>query len=178
MNASIEEAFDLATKEYKNSIDEKGEIKTIGINAQLHGDLSDNFVIDEQGKIWLVDWENSEYGDVLEELYWFLYLNEIPPTDKAIFFQEYQKWFKPAKRINFAELEWFYFSPTPVFNICWGIDHLDTNIKEKLEPERKLRDLAISAENWKKFYSDIATSLIVKGIKELKQSLDRKIEKL
>ena len=59
-----------------------------------------------------------------------------------------------------------------MFNICWGIDQLYTNIKENLEPERKLRDLAESANNWKSYYSNTATSLITKGINTLKESLD------
>ncbi len=171
VNSSIEEAFDIALLEFSRTIEEKGEIKTIGINAQLHGDLSDNFVIDEQGKIWLLDWENSEYGDILEELFWFLFVNEIQPKEKEIFFQEYQRYFTPAQRINFGELEWFYYAPTPVFNICWGIDQLDMNIREKLEPERKLRDLATTAEEWKEYYSAKASNLIVKGINELTQIL-------
>ncbi|NHJ32692.1 MAG: aminoglycoside phosphotransferase family protein [Asgard group archaeon] len=171
MNSSIEKAFDLAKKEFDQSINEKGNIKTIGINAQLHGDLSDNFVIDDQGKIWLVDLENSEYGDALEEIYWFLFVNKIKPTEREIFYQEYQNWFTPAQEIKFDELEWFYYSVTPVLNICWGIDQLDMNISENLEPERKLRDLAISAKNWKRFFSDAATSMIISGINELTQTL-------
>lgn len=172
MNSSIETAFEKALKEFSLKIDEKREVNTIGMNAQLHGDLSDNFVIDEQDKIWLLDWENSEYGDVAEELCWFLYVNKIQPDDRLKFYQEYQKWFIPAQKIKFEEIEEFYYATTPVFNICWGIDQLNTNIKENLEPERKLRDLAKSAKNWKSFYSDTTTSLIIKGINTLKEALD------
>jgi aminoglycoside phosphotransferase (APT) family kinase protein len=171
MNSSIEEAFDLAKEEFNQYIDEKGDISTIGINAQLHGDLSDNFVIDQQGKIWLLDWENSEYGDVTEELCWFLYVNKVSTTDRIFFFREYQERFTPAQKIDFKELAWFYYSVTPVLNICWGTDQLDTNIKENLEPERKLRDLAKSARNWKEFYSDKASTLITDGIEELTKTL-------
>ncbi|MCK5159838.1 MAG: aminoglycoside phosphotransferase family protein [Candidatus Heimdallarchaeota archaeon] len=172
MNSSIESAFEMALIEFTQKISEKGNVNTIGMNAQLHGDLSDNFVIDEQDKIWLLDWENSEYGDVAEELCWFLYVNKIQPDDRLKFYQEYQKWFIPAKKIKFEEIEEFYYAATPVFNICWGIDQLNTNIKENLEPERKLRDLAKSAKNWKSFYSDTTTSLIIKGINALKEALD------
>ena len=172
MNSSIELAFEKALKEFDQKIKEKRDVNTIGMNAQLHGDLSDNFVIDEQDKIWLIDWENSEYGDVAEELCWFLYINKIQPDDRLTFYQEYKKWFIPAQKIKFEEIEEFYYAATPVFNICWGINQLDTNIKENLEPERKLRDLAQSAKNWKSFYSDTATSLIIKGINTLKEALD------
>lgn len=172
MNSSIESAFEKALKEFNHKINEKRNVNTIGMNAQLHGDLSDNFVIDGQDKIWLLDWENSEYGDIAEELCWFLYCNKIQPDDRLKFYQEYQKWFIPAQKIKFEEIEEFYYAATPVFNICWGIDQLNTNIKENLEPERKLRDLAKSAKNWKSFYSDTTTSLIIKGINTLKEALD------
>jgi thiamine kinase-like enzyme len=171
MNPMIESAFENALKEYNQKINEKSDAFTIGINAQLHGDLSDNFVIDNQNKIWLLDWENSEYGDIAEELLWFLFCNGIKQEDREKFFNEYQKWFIPARKIKFESISEFYYSVTPVFNICWGIDQLDMNIKQNLEPERKLRDLAKSAKNWKEFYSNATSSSIINGIKTLKQAL-------
>ncbi|MHA1442476.1 MAG: aminoglycoside phosphotransferase family protein [Candidatus Heimdallarchaeota archaeon] len=171
LNPLIDEAFAKAIDEYKKMISDKKELFTIGINAQLHGDLSDNYVVDNNGKIWLLDWENSERGDVLEELYWFLYVNNVKPENHSAFFKEYQRTFTPAQEINIEDLTDFYFAVTPVFNICWGIDQLDMNIKQNLEPERKLRDLADSAQNWIKFYSDTTTSLIIKGIETLKLKL-------
>lgn len=171
LNSDIEEAFAKAVEEYQQMISDKRDLFTIGINAQLHGDLSDNFVVDKNGKIWLIDWENSERGDVLDEVYWFLYVNEIKPENHSVFFQEYQKRFPPAQKINIEELRDFYYAVTPVFNICWGIDQLDMNIKQKLEPERKLRDLKKSANNWSKFYANATTSLIIKGIETLKLKL-------
>ncbi|MGC9781650.1 MAG: aminoglycoside phosphotransferase family protein [Candidatus Heimdallarchaeota archaeon] len=171
MNPLIILAFENALKEFEQKINEKSEEITIGVNARLHGDLSDNFIIDGNGKIWLIDWENSEYGDVMEELCWFLYVNNIKPENRLKFFQEYQKWFIPARKFMFEEISGLYYAATPVFNICWGLDQLDMNIRQNLEPERKLRDLAISAKNWKGFFSDTTASLIIKGINTLKQAL-------
>ncbi len=171
MNSSIELAFKKALNEYEEKINEKRVEFTIEVDARLHGDLSDNFVIDRHSKIWLLDWENSEHGDIMEELCWFLYINNVKPENRSMFFQEYQKGFIPAQKIMFEEISGFYFSVTPVFNICWGIDQLDMNIRENLEPECKLRDLVISAKNWKGFYSDATASLIIKGMNTLKQAL-------
>jgi len=171
LNSLIEKAFANAVEEYKQKISDKQDLFTIGINAQLHGDLSDNYVVDKNGKIWLIDWENSERGDVLDELCWFLFVNDVKPENHSLFFQEYQKSFPSAQKINIEKLTGFYFAVTPVFNICWGIDQLDMNIKQKLEPDRKLRDLAHSANNWSEFYSETTTSLIIKGIETLKQKL-------
>ena len=88
-----------------------------------------------------------------------------------MFYNEYQNHFPPAREIDIDKLSEFYYSPTPAFNICWGIDQLDMNIIQNLEPERKLRDLAKSAENWKKYFSKQASSLIVEGIATLKEYL-------
>ncbi|NHJ46928.1 MAG: aminoglycoside phosphotransferase family protein [Asgard group archaeon] len=173
VNTSIELAFENALKEYKQMIDNAQDISTIGVNAQLHGDLSDNFVIDDENKIWLIDWENSEYGDILEEIYWFLFVNRIKSEDKSLFYKEYQKRFIPAQKIKFEELEIFYYSVTPVFNFCWGLDQLAMNIEQNLEPERKLRDMAKSANGWKQYFSDSTSLMIIKGTKTLKEKLGK-----
>jgi thiamine kinase-like enzyme len=170
VNPSIESAFNEALNEIQTRFQESKGIKTIGINADLHGDLSDNFIIDPEGKIWLVDWENSEFGDVLDELTWFLYCNDIPKNQQSIFFQEYQNNFSISKDMKFELLTPIYFMCIPVFNICWGINQLDTNIKYKLEPERKIRDLLTSAQNWKQFYSDSTCLLIEQGIRKIRIS--------
>lgn len=172
VNSYIKSALFSALNEYKQLISRKEEFFTIGINARLHGDLSNNFVIDKHKNIWLLDWENSEYGDIVNELCWFLYVNKISLENRSKFFKEYQKGFKPSRKIHFEEIYEIYFASIPVFNVCWGLDLLDMNIKQKLEPQRKLRDLAISAKNWSTFYSKSVNSLIVKGIHELTQALN------
>jgi len=171
MNDSILAAFEYALNEYTQMINRERDKFTIGIKARLHGDLSDNFIIDSSNKIWLLDWENSEYGDVSDELCWFLFVNKISKKNIEIFFQEYKKNFNPAKKINFIDIYPLYFAITPVYNICFGISQLDMNIKQKLEPERKLRDLVISAKNWKQFFSSKTSSLIIEGIDSLTQKI-------
>jgi thiamine kinase-like enzyme len=171
VNDAIKTAFDLAIKEFKELMNQQGDKFTIGINAQLHGDLSDNFIVDLNNKIWLLDWENSEYGDIIGEIIWFLNINKVTLEARDIFYQEYQQHFAPARKISFADIFPLYVSMVPVFNICWGIDQLDMNIVQKLEPERKLRDLAISAKNWKPFYSSEASAKIKEGIDSLTQKV-------
>jgi len=172
MNNSIQSAFSRAINEYKVLLDDAMDKFTIGINAHLHGDLSNNCVIDQNGKIWLIDWENSEYGDIVEELCWFLSVNEVSKENRVRFFQEYQNQFPQAQQIQFNEISRIYDMSTPVFNICWGIDQMGTKLEHNLEPpDRKLSDLAISAREWSGFYSDSTSSLIIKGIKELKKTL-------
>ncbi|MBN1329098.1 MAG: aminoglycoside phosphotransferase family protein [Candidatus Heimdallarchaeota archaeon] len=171
LNTSLTLAFDSALKEFKDLLPLKKRHTTIAINAQLHGDLSDNFVIDSRQKIWLLDWENSEFGDVAEELCWFLSTNKASPEHRAIFFQEYQNHFHLAKRIPFEALYSVYFTGNLIFNICWGIDQLAMNIRQQLEPERKLRDLACTAKEWGESFSKTTSSSIVEGIELLTKQI-------
>jgi thiamine kinase-like enzyme len=172
MNTSIISAFSLGIEEFKEFIKSNQLSTSIGINAQLHGDLSNNFIIDPEDKIWLIDWENSEFGDIVDEICWFLYINEISYENYSMFFQEYQNTFKQSQKIKFEDLARIYFASYPVFDICWGIDQMATQIEHNLEsPTRKLKDLATSAKEWSNFYSNSTSSLIVNGIKELDHSL-------
>jgi thiamine kinase-like enzyme len=167
VNSSITSAFQEALQEYEQIIMNNKDKFIIGINARLHGDLSDNSVIDSKGNIWFVDWENSEYGDAVDELCGFLYVNEVSPENQALFLHEYQSGFEASRKISFDEICPIYYTSVPVFDICWGIDQLDMNIRQKLEPERKLRDLRISAHEWKRFYSNRTSTLMIEGIERL-----------
>jgi len=167
MNDKISKAFSLAINEYSNLIEDNKDLFPFGISGIMHGDLGGHFITDPQGKVWLVDWENSEYGDLVEEVSSFILYSEISDDMRQIFFEEYKKHFSPASELNFEEIGYFYIYPIPAFNVCWGIDQLDTNLVHKLEPERKLHDIKKSAQNWKQFFSESASNLIQVGIKEL-----------
>ncbi len=171
MNESILSAFECALQEFKDSISQEKKHEMIAITAQIHGDLTNNFVIDTNNKIWLIDWENSEYGNIAEEICWFLQMNDISVDGRTILFQEYQKQFPFANRINFEAIYPFFFAANLLANIYWGIDILAINIQNKLEPERKLHDLAICAQEWNQFFSEKTTNLIIEGIKMLTASL-------
>jgi len=171
MNISIQNAFTAALAEYHTLIQDNRDIFTHGISSILHGDLSNNFILDPHGKLWLIDWENSEYGDCLEEVSYFVFDNDLEGEFREYFFTEYQKHFFPAAGLNLEKIAPFYVRVVPVFNICWGIDQLSTNLQYKLEPKRKLRDLALSAQNWNKFFTKTTAKLMIEGISKLKSKL-------
>ena len=167
MNPTISEAFSMALSEYRNLIDENKDLFPFGISGIMHGDVEGHFITDSQGKVWLVDWENSEYGDLVEEISSFIHYSEIEEKLRKIFFEEYKKHFPPASELDLERIGYFYIFPIPAFNVCWGMDQLDTNLVHKLEPERKLIDVNTSAKNWKKFFSKETTALIQEGVSEL-----------
>ena len=167
LNDKISKAFSLALVEYSDLIENNKDLFPFGISGIMHGDLGGHFITDSQGKVWLVDWENSEYGDLIEEISLFILYSEISDDMRRIFFEEYKNHFPPASKLNFEEIDYFYVYPTPAFDVCWGIDQLDTNLVYKLEPERKLYDIKKSAQNWKQYFSESASNLIQEGINEL-----------
>ena len=169
-NNSLESAMRSGIREYRKLVENHHYQDIKGINAHLHGDLSDNFLQDQDDKIWLIDWENSEYGDIVEEISWFLSVNEFTKDQRKIFFTEYQKCFPQTKTMKLEDLYKVYSASTPIFNICWGLNQLDMNIREKLEPERKLNDLMITAKEWINFYSTQTSKKIIEGIELLIQS--------
>lgn len=172
MNPNIKDAFTKALEEFKLLIDNNLALFPIGLSGNLHGDLSNNFITDPHGKLWLIDWENSEYGDIVEEVCTFVFDNDITGDLRKYFFDEYQKYFHPVAELNLEAMGTFYIRVVPVFNICWGIDQLNTNLVYKMEPERKLRDLASSAQNWGSFFSESTTTLMIQGIARLTAYLE------
>ncbi|MCG3225401.1 MAG: aminoglycoside phosphotransferase family protein [Candidatus Heimdallarchaeota archaeon] len=167
MNPSISKAFSLALDEYETIIDENKDLFSFGISGILHGDLGGHFITDSQGKVWLIDWENSEYGDIVEEICTFILYSDIGEDLQKTFFKEYKTHFPPASELNLERIGYFYVCVMPAFNLCWGMDQLDTNLVHKLEPERKLLDVKKSAKNWSKFFSKETALLILEGISEL-----------
>ncbi len=167
MNAKISEAFSLAQEEYEELLDENKELFCLGISGILHGDLGGHFVTDPSGKVWLVDWENSEYGDIVEEISTFIFYSGMKEELQKVFFIEYKTHFPPARDLDMEKLGYFYVFPIPAFNVCWGIDQLHTNLIHKLEPERKLVDINKSAKNWKNSFSESTASLIEEGVNDL-----------
>ena len=171
LNESINQAFSNVLDEYKKQINDNVELFSFGISSILHGDLSNNFITDTEGKLWLIDWENSEYGDIVEEICFFVFNNDIKDNLQDFFYQEYQKYFQPSSKLNFKKMSEFYLKVVPIFNVCWGIDQLHTNLIHKLEPERKLKDIMSSARNWGLFFSESTTSMIIQGVKQMTAKL-------
>ena len=86
---------------------------------------------------------------------------------RKIFFDEYKSHFPLASDLDLEILGYFYAFPIPAYNVCWGLDQLDTNLVHKLELERKLLDVNISAKNWKKYFTETTAVLIEEGVNEL-----------
>lgn len=170
VNSSIKFAFEKALTECKalfsKFIANHPNMKSI--TADLHGDLSNNFIIDSHDKIWLIDWENSEYGDITEEVCWFLFTNDFTVDMRESFIREYKSQFQTSQPIDFDQLYPLYASVNSILNICFGIDQLQMNIQQSLEPERKLHDLAITAQGWTAYFSQATASVIIQGISQLR----------
>ena len=175
VNEKIAMAFSKAIDVYKNLIEKNTEFFAIGISSILHGDIGDNCLMDTQGKLWLIDWENSEYGDIIDELSGFVYYAVKDEELQNFFFQEYQKHFKPAREIPLKQLYKVYSSVYPVLNICWGIDQLDSNLIHELEPKRKLDDIVKSARNWSLYYSEELSNLILEGVNEMYEKISKQL---
>ena len=173
LNPVINDAFSRVLEEFKASINANLDLFSYGISSILHGDLSDNFIMDLHGKLWLIDWENSEYGDTVAEVCTFVFDNDIEGELQDYFFTEYQKQFKPVAKLNFIEMGAFYLQAVPIFNLCWGMSQLGANLIHNLEPDRKLRDIALSAKNWGLYFSEPTTTLITNGIVKLTSKLEK-----
>ncbi len=167
MNPSISKAFSLALDEYETLIIDSKDLLPFGISGILHGDIGGHFITDPHGKVWLVDWENSEYGDIIEEICTFVFYSGMGEDLREIFFKEYKTCFPPAATLDLNQLGYYYIFPMPAFNICFGMDQLNTNLIHNLEPERKLQDVNASARNWKKYFTKSIAALIQEGVNEL-----------
>ena len=56
----------------------------------LHADLHrENFIVDQDGKLWVIDWELSMFGDALYDLATHLYLMRYPPTQERLMIQRW-----------------------------------------------------------------------------------------
>ncbi|MHA1156645.1 MAG: aminoglycoside phosphotransferase family protein [Candidatus Heimdallarchaeota archaeon] len=173
LNENINQAFTNVLNEYKPQITKNLELFPFGISSILHGDVGSNCITDTEGKLWLIDWENSEYGDIVEEVCFFVMNNDIEEDLQDFFYQEYQKHFQPSNKLNFKKMGEFYMKTVPIFNLCWGIDQLNKNLIYKIEPERKLKDIMSSARNWNLFFSESTSLMIVQGVKEMTAKLSK-----
>ena len=175
LNDNINHAFSKVLEEYKLYIENSNESISVGISSILHGDVSDNCIIDMNGKLWLIDWENSEYGDVLDEIFGFVFYAVKDELLREFFYKEYKKHFQQAQELNFNQLFQIYSMAFPVFNICWGIDQLDSNMIHNLEPKRKLNDILHSARNWSKYFSKNTSEIILQGVNQMQDEVLKKL---
>jgi thiamine kinase-like enzyme len=171
MNPTISEAFKQALGEYRGVIHDNKDLFPFGIRGIIHGDLFNNYITDPQGKLWLIDWENSEYWDILDEVCTFIIDDIFSDSTRGLFIREYKKEFPPVEPLNLEDIGFHYTRVMPAFNVCFGMDQMASNLQYKLDPERKLRDVIQSGRNWGKYFTKSTSELIQDGIRELTEKL-------
>jgi thiamine kinase-like enzyme len=169
LNPDIEKALFLAKEEYKKDLYQNQKLFPYGLTSETHGDLSNNNIIDLKGKIWLIDWENAEYGDCIAEAFSFLNCYSFMDKEKNYFLKKYQSFFPMARNLDLMQIFPFYDKIGPVLDICWGIGQFSANLNHNLEPERKLRDLSNTALQWKSQFSKDTYALIMNGISQMQK---------
>ncbi|MHA2089178.1 MAG: phosphotransferase family protein, partial [Promethearchaeota archaeon] len=152
---------------------------THGLIGLCHDDVASNLIIDPNEKIWLVDWENSCIGDIVDEIVSTTFGLNLDKKLSQYFYNSYQEVFPPAKNINFLEIGDIYLEMGPIYDICWGLDFLDTNLKRGLQPEFYFNEIKKQLIEIKSKFSSKTYDYFEKGIKNininslLSQKIDR-----
>ncbi|MHA2029644.1 MAG: phosphotransferase [Candidatus Kariarchaeaceae archaeon] len=141
-----------AIAEVADFIEKRRKYFGIGLESQLHGDLSDNFLVDDSGKIWLIDWENSEYGDVFEEICFFANIN-LDEDNLDHFIEQYKQALPITRDIDFKHVYESYTCMYPLFYIFWNLDFINTYLKNNLPISEKLEDLNKAANMCEQYLS-------------------------
>ncbi|MEV0931928.1 phosphotransferase [Streptomyces phaeochromogenes] len=64
----------------------------------LHADLHrENFILDSEGKVWVIDWELATLGDPLYDLATHLYLMQYPPAQER---RMIQRWCQVVEQVR------------------------------------------------------------------------------
>lgn len=164
INEELKRSLISALREIRTILFNKKHYFTIGLRSRLHGDLSNNFIIDGNTKLWLIDWENSIISDTLEEIFFFMYIN-LNREQENIFLSYYKRFFKPAEDIDFLNICETYYSLYPLYYICWNLNFIDTYIKNNIRFNEKYLDLIQAGELSKKFLSKELSERILLAIK-------------
>jgi thiamine kinase-like enzyme len=164
INKELKQSLIEASEEVKTNIVLRKHYFTNGLSSRLHGDLSDNFILDENGKLWLIDWENSIVNDTLEEIFFFMYIN-LKKEQEEFFIKKYKLAFESAKNIDFLNIKDAYMSLYPLFYICWNLNFIDTYLKNNIEIEEKYQALIESGSLTTKFLSKELTNSILSAIR-------------
>ncbi|MHA2280985.1 MAG: hypothetical protein ACXAC5_09045 [Promethearchaeota archaeon] len=135
INDNIKQGMKLAFLELESSFVSKRAKFTQGLFGLCHDDVASNCLIDPKEKIWLVDWENSCVEDIVNEVVYIAFGLKLDRKLREYFYKSYQEVFPPAKNINFLEVGEIYLEMEPIYNICYGFDFLDVNLRRNLHPE-------------------------------------------
>jgi hypothetical protein len=163
MGKELIELMGLAISALQDYLYDRKKYFDVGLHSWLHGDLSNNFIVDADGKVWLIDWENSEYRDLIEEVFFFA---EANLDDEAFnyFIKQYKKEFPVASDIDFHNIQDAYRCLNPLFYIYFGFDIVKTYLKNCIDIKKRYDDL-IDVAKMTADYLDKQTALkILKAI--------------
>lgn len=163
MNDELRDGLFRALGEAGDKLHECRNAFTIGLVGRCHDDVAGNIVVGEDGKLWLVDWENSCVEDIVEEVVSVSMELGLPEDDARVLFERYQELFPAAREIDFFGMRRAYDIPTPICNICYSIDFLDVNLRHALDPNRYADALVGVAESTKGTMSDSVSGLLIQG---------------
>ena len=155
----IRRAFD----EINQKLLEYRNVFSIGLIGRCHDDVAGNVVVGDDGRLWLVDWENSCVEDIVEEMVSVAHELGLPENSTRFLFDRYKTLFGPARDIDFPAMSRAYHLPTPICNICYSIDFLDVNLRWNIEPMKYADELVRVAESTKALLSPSISELLIQG---------------
>jgi thiamine kinase-like enzyme len=164
INKELKQSLIRALEELRVIFVKRKRYFTKGLTSRLHGDLSDNFILDEKGKLWLIDWENSIVDDTIEEIFFFMYIN-LKKEQEEVFINHYKLAFGPAKNIDFLNIKDAYMSLYPLYYICWNLNFIDTYLKNDIDVNDKYDALIEAGKLSEKFLSKELTNSILSAIR-------------
>ncbi len=163
MGDELIELMGEAISELEEYLSKRRKYFGVGLRSWLHGDLHNNFIVDQEGKVWLIDWENSEFRDLIEEIFFFAQDNL---NDEAFdyFIQHYKKVFPAVRKIDFHNIRDAYLSLNPLFYIYWGFDIAHTYLKNGIDIKQKYIDIIDSAKMISDYLDKRTADNILKAI--------------
>jgi thiamine kinase-like enzyme len=173
INIQFTDAIHKAITEIAAFIGKRKKYFGVGLVGQLHGDLSDNFLLDANGKIWLIDWENSENGDVLEEICFFSNIN-LNEESFDYFIRQYRQALPAAQTIDFRIVYETYTCMYPLFYIFWNIDFINTYLKNDIPISEKVDDLNKATNMCGKYLSKSTALELQEAVSRLTITLGQK----
>ncbi|MEE8440178.1 MAG: aminoglycoside phosphotransferase family protein [Spirochaetia bacterium] len=163
VNDELRDGLSRAVREVGDKLHECRSAFTIGLVGRCHDDVAGNIVVGEDGKLWLVDWENSCVEDIVEEMVSVSTELNLPEDRALVLFERYQALFPAAREVDFIAMSRAYDIPTPICNICYSIDFLDVNLRHALDPNRYADALVGVAESTRGSMADSISGLLIQG---------------
>lgn len=123
-NPVLTGGFTSAFREAKREAFARADLagKAPGFVGLTHGDVSDNFLVDSVGKLWLVDWENSRVDDVVEEVVLVAIELGLAGAAERHFFEQYVRANPPVEAVDLRAARSAYDASVPLYLLCWDLE--------------------------------------------------------